>query len=68
MDDAFKHDDAYPWNCRACIHDPRPAGDDSLFEEHVADVRRIRAVANPSDTHKRFMERPRRRVHRHRRV
>jgi len=39
----MKHADAYPFNCLACIHDPRAADDNSLFEEHRKDVLAIRA-------------------------
>lgn len=37
-----KHDDAYPHDCRVCINDLRPAGDATLADEHVVDVKELR--------------------------
>jgi hypothetical protein len=49
--DIAVHTDAYPHNCPACIRDPRPASDESLAAEHLADVKATRAgVKYPAGT------------------
>jgi hypothetical protein len=41
--DIATHDDAYPFNCRACTCDPRPADDQTLWDEHHQDVKDTRS-------------------------
>ena len=43
MNHIAKHDDAYPFNCRECICDPRPANDAGLQSDHTQDVKDLRA-------------------------
>lgn len=70
-----KHSDAYPWDCAACIADPRAGSTDTaardvLLDEHAAEVKILRQVANPSPglarllEHRRANPRHRRRGHR----
>lgn len=67
----MEHIDAYPWNCPACINDPRAedsAARSVLLDEHADGVKTIRALINPSPGLARLLEHhhrtPRNRRHR----